>query len=164
MICSSFEELLRKARGSDWIPPSLILSFDPGETTGWAMFKDGKLIKDDHFGLETYSDTRISALPVWELFEEHLDHVIIEGYRIYKSKAIAHTWNPLFTPKLIGYIEAVCDYHEVPRTIQMASSKQFCNDDKLKRWGYYQNARSRHSRDAIRHGCYWLLFNGRDKK
>lgn len=163
-MSDSFEDLLLRARGPLWKPPPLIISFDPGETTGWAIFENGKLVLDNHFKLNMFEDTKISAPKVWKLFDREFNHAVIEGYRIYKSKAVAHTWNPLYTPKLIGYIEAVCDYYKVPRTIQMASSKQFCSDDKLKQWGYYQNAKSRHSRDAIRHGCYWLLFHERSKK
>lgn len=41
---------------------------------------------------------------------------------------------------------------------QMAvTAKNFCTDDKLKQWGFWQ-AGQKHARDSIRHGCYFLLF------
>jgi hypothetical protein len=41
---------------------------------------------------------------------------------------------------------------------QMATTaKTFVTDEKLKQWGFWQEG-MRHSRDAIRHGLYFLLF------
>jgi hypothetical protein len=40
----------------------------------------------------------------------------------------------------------------------MASqAKAFVTDQKLKEWGFWKEG-MRHSRDAIRHGLYFLLF------
>lgn len=91
-------------------------------------------------------------------------HVVCEDYRVYAEKAGAHIGKSLFTPKLIGKIDLLCNVDNIPVTYQMAATaKVFCTNDKLKEWGFYQES-MRHSRDAIRHACYYILFNGRGKK
>ena len=154
-----FLELLIKRRDLEWTPPRTLLSFDPGETTGWAMFKYGKLTQGDQIILPIEENSKINGKEFWSLFQVYQpDHVVIEGYRVYGHKAAAHSWSALYTPKLIGYIEGICQFYDVPYSIQMAATKQFCNDDKLRNWGYYDKFK-KHCRDAIRHGCYWLLFS-----
>ncbi len=154
----SFDELLLKRRPGDWRVPKTLVALDPGETTGWASFNYGTLEKQGELKIETFPDTRIDGINIWNFLDTwNPDVVVIEGYRIYAQKAAVHTWSALYTPKLIGYIEGICQFRGFPYYIQMASTKQFCSDSKLKSWGYYSE-KSRHSRDAVRHGCYWLLF------
>ena len=163
----SFYELLMKAHQPGWTPPTSLLALDPGETTGWALFEQGRLAQQGEIEIPTFKDTRIDADHLWSLFIRWQPHVVvIEGYRVYAQKSKAHIWNALYTPKLIGYVEAICQstpYGVDEYYIQMASTKQFCDDGKLKDWGYYLKGK-RHSRDAVRHGCYWLLFFGRSKE
>ena len=166
IVDTTFLGLLKKVRGEDWRPPARLLSIDPGETTGWSYFEEGQLKHYGQIVIPTFKDSRIDAMDLWYLFERYKpDAVVIEGYRIYAAKAKHHTWSALYTPKLIGYLEAICQHSnravkDVSYYIQMASSKMFCTNEKLKRWGYYP-AGERHAADAIRHGCYWLLFHGR---
>ena len=175
----SFDELYRLNRGNCRIPKR-ILCLDPGETTGWALFEDHQLVR---WGQErTVIDGEIRWEKINFLFTENMpDFVVCEDYRIYEHKLARHSFSPVLTLRIIGGIELLCklgwytyvpasmcvpDYleeHTCPIHYQMATTaKTFCTDDKLKQWDYWQEG-MRHSRDAIRHGCYFLLFYNRGK-
>jgi len=146
---------VRNRRGPDgWKPPRTMISLDPGETAGWAIFEEGDYVDSGEAGPEH------TMLEVYELITEVApDVVVMEDYRIYGWKAKSHAWSDLFTPRLIGAIELTCILEDVPLYRQMAqSAKGFCTDKKLRGWGFYKTGKP-HIRDAIRHGCYWLLFD-----
>ncbi|MBT9169231.1 MAG: hypothetical protein DDT19_02585 [Syntrophomonadaceae bacterium] len=150
-----FQELLIKLRGPDWIPPARLLVIDPGETTGVAIFNKGQIevVKQLTGGW---------AGMVQELNEIFTvlrpTYVVVEDYKVYAHKTKDHTWSSLFTPKLIGAIEALCTLQGIQPVMQMASCKQFVTNDKLRAWNMYVPGQP-HARDAIRHSCYFLLFN-----
>jgi hypothetical protein len=159
-----------------------LVCFDPGETTGYAVFENGAL--EDSSQLDTRDISKCTKLMFDEL--EHHKYpelkfasrnlesklslgkprevkVVIEDYRVYGWKTESHAWENLHTPKLIGGIQTVCGLLGVPYHMQMAGQvKTFCTNDKLKEWDMYQTGQQ-HARDAIRHGCYYLLFNKPDK-
>lgn len=163
----AFHQLLYKIRGDNWIVPERLLALDPGETTGWCLFKQGQLF---HWGQQDCKKPGYkTAIPdgnaILKLFADTQPTVVVcEDYRIYAQKSETHIGKTLFTPKLIGMIDLHCEMQNLPVTYQMASAaKGFCKDDKLKRWGFYEEG-LKHSRDAIRHACYFLLFNNRGAK
>jgi hypothetical protein len=158
--------------------PVTIISFDPGETTGIAIwqktewFPNGsdeprtaqalpKLFKADQLATKTVA----AGVPlVVKLFDEYKpDQVVIEDYRVYGWKTEDHAWAALHTPRLIGAIETICTLRGIPFCKQSAQvAKGFCTDDKLHEWGYYDPS-LRHGRDAIRHGAYYCLFGSTKK-
>jgi len=156
-----FEELLynvRRRNSTDWKPPSVLLALDPGETLGWAMFKDGRLYSIGQEQLvhnrESIDFTKIEKV----VGNANPSVVVCEGYRVYPWKRDAHVWAELITPRIIGAIEMVCSVNNIPLYFQSAAAaKGFCSNKKLKNWGYYHES-FKHGRDAVRHGCYWLLF------
>lgn len=153
-----FQTLLRtvRQRTPDWKPPKTLLCLDPGETTGWATFKEGALYSDGHLNTKD-GDVVASLLLMVQGIQPNV--VVMENYKIYGWKTEEHSWSALHTPKLIGAIDAICSIQGVPVHYQMAAmAKNFCTNDKLKTWGMY-SASKRHAMDAIRHGCYWLLFS-----
>jgi len=156
MILPKFEELLYSIRPDGWKPPERLLAIDPGETTGWAYFADAELVATGEVGPEDVSMQSIDIMDVLDVCRPYI--VIVEDYRIYGHKAKSHSWSALHTPKLIGAIEALCTIRKIPMVLQGASSKQFCTNCKLQQWGFYQVG-SAHRNDAVRHACYWLLFN-----
>lgn len=150
-----FEELLRKHRGPDFKAPERLLCLDPGETTGYALFENGKPTVVEQ------ARTVDNWLVIGRLFANiGPTMVIYENYRVYEHKLQRHANSEVFTLRLVGVIEYLCDViHVIPRYNQMAhQAKGFVTDDKLKAWNFYQPAK-RHGRDAIRHGCYFLLFD-----
>jgi len=133
--------------------------FDPGETTGFAIFERG----EDHTTL-----IHTAQLDTWPL-EQNINvlhdafacnpkHVVYEAYHIYKWRLQEHTFSEVPTIQLIGIIKYLCILRDIPYTKQTAlTGKSFCTDSKLEYWGLYHPGQI-HARDAIRHGCQFLLF------
>lgn len=152
-----FNEILVRLRGEKKVPTRL-LCLDPGKTTGWCLFEDGRLTKTGHVE-NCFDDKNIDTTNLYQLFEEiDPDFILYEDYKVYAHKLERHTFNPVFTLRLIGAIESYAQIKKIPSHKQMAvTAKNFVTDDKLKQWGFWQTG-MRHARDAIRHGCYFLLF------
>jgi len=143
-------------------PPFLgrVLTFDPGVTTGASYFVGGTLNKFWQYKPENSEHIGESASSVVQIIGQYTPNVIIiEDYRVYKWKSDDHTWNDLFTPRLIGAIEHITFQRSIPLFKQSAqNAKSFATDEKLQHWGFYVKGKP-HARDAIRHGVHWLLFN-----
>ena len=155
-----FVEFLRAATQYDYdkLDQLRLLVFDPGETTGVAFFTGGYVIFANQFDTKNRNHFPNQFTRLIERFAPN--RVLIEDYRVYSWKRDQHSWAELHTPKLIGHMEAACVTCSIPYSMQMAQqAKGFCTDEKLKEWGLYAPS-LRHARDAIRHGCYYLLFNG----
>lgn len=152
-----FGEMLDRLRGRNKIPQRL-LCIDPGKTTGWCLFEKGQLTTVDHVE-NCYDDKNVDVVPLMKLIEDiQPDFILYEDYRVYSHKLDRHSFNPVFTVRLIGAIETYAQMHNVPTHKQMATTaKSFVTDEKLKQWGFWETGK-RHGRDAIRHGCYFLLF------
>lgn len=136
--------------------PNCLLCFDPGETTGVAIFHGPKLFASGQPNTSSV-DTALKELS--ELFAKFQpNEVVLEDYRVYGNRAEQHIGSSLSTPRLIGMIETLCLQGKIPFHKQPAQTpKQFVTDDKLRAWGFYKTGH-RHARDAIRHGCYYILF------
>jgi hypothetical protein len=178
IVIISWQELFDKTRGNCKIPERL-LCLDPGETTGWAVFEKSKLVRWGQ--IRTVENEEILWHNVNELFQAYCpDFVVCEDYRIYAHKLARHSFSPVLTLRLIGGIDLMCNLgwyvledasvhgniyerYTCPIHYQMATqAKGFVTDEKLQEWGFWQEG-MRHSRDAIRHGCYFLLFHERGK-
>lgn len=152
--------LKRVARNRRFKRPSVLICLDPGQTTGWAIFKDAELVE---FGQMDTSVIGSAAREIYAFLAQQIDKygrgvVLYENYRVYQHKLRQHSNAELHTAKFIGMIEASCQLLDLETHNQMAATvKPFCTDAKLKEWGYYQTG-VKHANDAIRHGCYLLLF------
>jgi len=154
----NFMETLNKIRlqdNPDWLPSHRLLAIDPGETTGIAFFVNGILRHDEQINIKLDN-----LMPLMRLVEKiNPEIVVCEDYIVYGSKVRMHAWNKLITPQIIGAIRFICEFNDVKFYTQLASTaKGFCNDAKLKEWGYWVKGHE-HSRDSIRHGAYFLLFH-----
>lgn len=153
----SFSDLLDRLRRRCKVPERLLV-FDPGKTTGWSLFEQGKLTKSGQI-TDCYDDKNIDATGIIALMEEiSPDFVLYEDYRVYSHKLDRHSYSQVHTLRLIGTIETLCQIKNIPTHKQMAvTAKGFVTDEKLKQWGFYKKG-EQHARDSIRHGCYFLLF------
>lgn len=135
----------------------VLLALDPGETTGWTIFKDGKFKVCGQIKTWPIADgvTNLAML----LDTHSPDHVVFERYGIYKWKTETHSNSDVPTLQVIGMIKTLCILEsDIPYSMQTAQiAKGFCTDQKLKDWGFWESGQ-RHARDAIRHACYYLLF------
>ena len=135
---------------------SRLLIFDPGETTGVAVFNGSNLVSTNQFKTKNRSTFHKQFQVLIKHYKPNF--VLFEDYRVYGWKRNQHAWSDLHTPKIIGQIEALCGIHNLCYHSQMAfQAKQFCSDERLKEWGLYSIG-LQHGRDAVRHGCYFLLF------
>lgn len=152
-----YSDLLDRIRGNHKIPERL-LCLDPGKTTGWCLFVDGKLQSWGQVE-DCYDDDNINIQGMMDLFQAvKPTFICYEDYRVYSHKLDRHSYSPVMTVRLIGMVETYCQMNNIKTHKQMASTaKTFCTDEKMKSWGFWQEG-MRHARDAIRHGCYFLLF------
>jgi len=136
-----------------------IAAFDPGETTGFAVFERGP----EHTSL-----VHAEQLQTWPLetgveelrraFSYLPTYIVYEAYHVYKWRLAEHTWSEIPTIQVIGAIKYCAIRRGIPYHRQTAQiGKGFCSDDKLRNWGLYLEGKV-HARDAIRHGCQFLLF------
>ena len=146
-----------EAEGSSTVPmDAVILSLDPGETTGCAIFQGTELMVSGELITKDLAKAYVDILALIELHD--VAEVVIEDYRVYGWKTKQHAWSELHTPKLVGVVEVLCALQLLPLKKQPAHvAKHFATDKKLKDWNMYKTGEP-HARDAIRHGCYYILF------
>ncbi len=135
-----------------------ILAFDPGHTTGWALFNDRQIRDHGQINTEDIGDATRNVSALFMLWPE-VKTVVIEDYRVYKWRAKHHVGSPMLTTRVIGCIETLCVQQQITNIIKQPAhiAKSFCTDKKLKDWGFYEKGQ-KHANDAIRHGAYYLLF------
>ncbi len=138
------------------------LVFDPGHTTGWCAFEGIELKERGQIDTQSID---VATPSIMELFDIWVPNVVIyEDYRIYKWRQKHHVGSELMTTQVIGCIKTISAIGGIPTFTQPAQiAKAFCTDKKLKAWGFYDKGQ-RHSNDAVRHGCYAILFGTVQRK
>lgn len=128
-------------------------TIDPGNTTGGAIwvFNDTGL-----YELQTVDEykTRESLYQVLE--DNKFDVIIYEAFRLYANKATAQIGSDFEAAQIIGVIKYLAEKQKTPAIEQMASTKAFWSNDRLKKMGLYVT--SDHRRDSIRHFLNWYYF------
>lgn len=140
----------------------ILWAIDPGETTGVACF----------YGLELKLYGQIKATTPPEAGTRLRNHlldnahhtqrpsvVVSESYRPFAHKIQQHIGNPLFTPQVIGALKLITSMANIPHVEQAPhQAKGFMKDERLKEWSLWLPGKQ-HARDAIRHACYYYLFD-----
>lgn len=151
-----------------------VLSYDPGERTGWAWFHNFRLIDSGEVPTGNVGLSWNSTLWVLkrvlektgkckDVPEQDQLHIAIEDYRVYSWKTDDHSWSQVHTIKVVGIIELLALREQLPYRLRMAEhAKTFCSDQRLRDWGFWQRG-ERHARDAIRHGCLYIVDYKRPK-
>lgn len=161
MSLPSFQEIVGHTRGSKGIsaPTKHILTLDPGETTGYAVFNGMDGVAHGEINTSKVENSVESISHLFDVYKPEI--VVIEEYRVYAWRAKQHSWSTLHTPRLIGSIQTLCSMYDIPTAMQGAGIvKQFVTNDKLKDWGFYIKGQP-HARDATRHACYFIIFNAK---
>ena len=175
---SSYMQIIKKVyKGKEQLIPDVLLCLDPGETTGYAVFKDGFLTAWGQCAtvVSDGKKKQIDWNAVVKLFNyTKPTQVVCEDYKIYAHKLERHTFSSVETLRLIGGIDMLCKLNfpqclsgilidTIPIAYQMAfQGKGFATDARLKEWGFWKEG-MKHSRDAIRHGIYYLLVTNLKK-
>lgn len=138
----------------------ILLALDPGETTGVACFTTdpSAAVLSSALQVKTWP-LEVGVESITRLLKElQPTTVVFESYQVYEWKSKDHVWSQVPTVQVIGMIKTLCIQQNIPYYTQTAQvAKAFCDDKKLEQWGYWLQG-LRHARDAIRHGCYFLLF------
>jgi hypothetical protein len=131
-----------------------LLCLDPGDTTGYAVFDSGALVKAGQFRV-----TPLSLAKFHTLFRHYKpDRIVAENYRVYQHKLKQHANSTVPTIQYVGAIKSFAQLLGIPVTWQWAfQAKGFGTDYRLRELGLYQ-ANRRHANDAIRHGVYFYVF------
>lgn len=158
-----------------------ILSIDPSGnftegkgTTGWAMFKDGKLDDFGEIKAEDQNSVELYWLAVIDLLDRtDPDAVVCESFRLQPGKAPAQSWSHMETPQLIGALRIAAFEYNVKFVLQDPSCKARIPDNVLVKMKIIEKRNGRHYaldrptndhiRDAIRHGVYYHFY-GRGKE
>jgi hypothetical protein len=164
-----------------------VLAFDPGETTGWAVFNSHKLIKagqlstsnpraayDEGKGLiervvkfsegidkdvAECPEKRGEQLPRPTVFRpiNGACHIVIEDYRVYAHKAESHKYSSVFTVKVVGILEVLASLNNIPYSMCMAQLAKGFITDAKLQAWGFWQTGERHARDAVRHGAYYIV-------
>ena len=142
--------------------PRCVMGIDPGETVGVSVFQGTTLLNASQLRCPKVDDQ--SFLVLKNYFDKYpCDEVVIEDYRVYGWKTEEHSFAGLHTPKLIGMIVTLCIIKGLPYTLRMAQpAKAFVTDEKLEAWNLFHKGQ-RHSRDAMRHSLFQLIFSKKDE-
>ena len=133
-----------------------LLALDPGHTTGYAIFKGLRLVDFGQIDSSSVGGTFDRVLGLCKRYK--IDAVVYEDYRVYRWRKDHHVGSELHTTRVIGAIESACYVESIPFTKRAAHiAKGFCTDERLQEWGLYHEG-LKHANDAIRHGCYHILF------
>lgn len=121
-----------------------VLAFDPGGTTGWAVFVDGYL----NYG------TVVKMVDIKKLIvDTRPDYIAIETFKLFPWAAKSLSWSTLDTVKVIGVMEYIAAEMGIPTVLQSPADAKAI---KIKRL----NA-SRHAVDAVCHGLLFLRRQGK---
>ena len=109
-----------------WVPDRL-LAIDPGETTGWCLFRNGEYAEgDDTRTIRIVRDGGkdkkfVDYAAIVKIFDEYEpDYMTIEDYKVYADKLEQHSYTALHTPNIIGAFEMIAYLRGVPINRYMA--------------------------------------------
>lgn len=131
-----------------------VVSFDPGGTTGYCIFRDADLLKHGTF-------------PNWQGVEDVLRqalkfrasaHIVCEKFMLYPWKSQEQAFSTFETVEVIGVIKFLSNWLKLGDVYMSPTvDKKRFPDNRLKMLGYSTD--SKHSRDAIRHALCYLSDN-----
>ena len=150
--------------------PNRILAIDPGFTTGYVIADweltipqvAPKVIETMNVSLpmnvgRSAFEWDKAANVVAQLVDKEPDIIVIEDYRIYKSKADMHIGSRLLVSELIGAICQEAAVSQIPVVRLMAGVKGNWPIARLKaRYPQYKFVPSPHSRDALLLALYYI--------
>lgn len=133
--------------------PPRTLAIDPGETCGYAVVHE-----PGHIYAGSYPMLEFLSWVDNALWAHNLDRIVIEEYRIYPDKALAHSGKTVPTAECIGAVKWIARRYGVPVIEQQASIKQ-PTAGMLRHRGYQYHGKNRHAKDAELHLWHYAWRN-----
>lgn len=130
------------------------LSFDPGKTTGWAMFDgNGQIIQYGQASLDELIDLTEEWARVWPI-----STIIYESFVLFRHKARQQTGSKMEASQAIGIIKTLARKTDATLVEQDPTIKSLAQKwTQLKPIGDHAHS---HWVDAFNHGAYWLIRQG----
>lgn len=148
------------------------ITIDPGETTGWAVWKDDTLLDAGQAPLWQFldaldltsgsEDSTKEAELIPDLYHTFRgwEAVVCEDWALYPWELKSLGWDKCRTARGIGAIELLCRRMGKPLVLQPAAIKEtavLAGAEELFQTPRHEN---RHANDAIMHGTYRLAMKG----
>lgn len=148
----------------------VILSLDPGETTGYCIFDwpyTRQIKPRENLSKYLVEAGQIASRDI-VMQNESIDKlvgkfrpnkIVYEKFMLYGHKAASQIGSDMFTPQVIGQIRVIAAEHGIDTISNSAqNAKLFYTDKKLREHDMWQSG-VKHARDAIRHALYAIDFN-----
>lgn len=133
-----------------------LLGIDPGLATGvycvdMENLEELSTVLSEEFSIQEFHDF------IEPYLEKHKDeiHVVIEDYLI--TARTAKLSQQPWSLRLIGVVVFLCYKYDIPLTIQKPKDKEFADNTKLKKIGFWRAGGAGHSMDGARHVLIWLV-------
>ena len=139
------------------------LSLDPGESTGWASWSEGKLVEAGTDALWDVIDNLNAASKSAENevgFPTDLGLIVMEDWALYPWKLKELAWDKCRTARGIGAIELICRQCSIQLVLQPASIKKGAVSAGAEELFMRPLHENRHANDAIMHGVFYMARNG----
>lgn len=147
------------------------LYVDPGETTGWCLGQDLKLLAAGQTPMWEFSDEAWLAVKGDRsslIFSDvtlrdevrlppnlNLGRIVCEDWRLYPDKLKALAWDQCRTARLIGALTFMARLHCIPLVLQAAAIKDRAVKGAAEEFFYTPLHPNRHQNDAIMHFTYF---------
>jgi len=135
--------------------PDLILAVDPGETTGWALFRPSAPLETITVGQMPHFDF-LDWMPI--LLGHGLTAVVCEAFQVGERTARESSGQRIWSIEQQGVLRWLCRRAGVEYVMpeQTASdAKNFVTNEKIRRLGLWAPGED-HARDAIRHAVLYM--------
>lgn len=142
-------------------PYGRFLAIDPGLTTGIAFFDGTQVIRIEQVGGCELPEGQQKILSL--ISHSKPERIVIEKFILYPWRLKNLSYNEMITPQIIGVVKMQAFKMDTPISEQTAAQgKAFFTDKRLRQLSLYYPGK-KHANDAIRHGCYYLLFGERSQ-
>lgn len=154
------------------------LCVDPGETTGFSLWRDGDMLEAEQLPMWTFIDvvdaslrgpsSQVVAAPdcghgglfTPEGTPVELGALVVEDWQLYPWELQNLAWDKCRTARAIGALTLLCRQHGVKLVFQGADIKkgaQAAGAESLYLEPVHEN---RHANDSIQHGVFYLATKG----
>jgi hypothetical protein len=142
----------------------LWLCVDPGETTGWSIWRDKKLLEAGQTDLWEFIDMVDDWLQGGDLFNtggEKLGAIVCEDWSLYPWELMNLAWDKCRTARGIGALELLARQRGIPIILQGADIKEAAKAAGAEELYLTPAHENRHANDSIQHGVFYTARHGK---
>ena len=137
----------------------MYLAYDPGKTTGWAMFDDaGESVQYGQLSLDELV-THVDSMTTRSLTEDPLVAIIVEEFKLFGHKAKHQVGSQMEASQAIGILRVLANNTGAEFVLQPPTIKAMAV-----KWTQLSPKGLAHAKthwiDAFNHGAYYLIKRG----